>query len=70
MYQVASLPAPLPIRIPLGLRERGRWGNIATQNDRLVQSDLREDLFKKSFNLKILLADIRKGFSNISPKFP
>ena len=70
VYHVESLPAPFPILIPLGLRDRGRWGNIATQKDRFVQSDFREDRLRKSFSRKIRFAEIRKGFNRTSAKFP
>ena len=50
MYHVESLPTPLPIRIPLGLRDIGKWGNTEIQKARRVISERRDDLFKKSLS--------------------
>ena len=70
VYQDASLPAPFPIRIPLGLRERGKWGKTDSQNARFVLSDRRDERFKKRFSLKIFLAEIRNGRSVIRATCP
>lgn len=68
--QVESLPAPLPIRIPFALRERGKWGKIDIQKERRVMSDLREERFTESFKRKIRLAEMRKGLFKSSPMVP
>jgi len=70
VYQVASLPAPFPIRIPFAFLDKGKWGNIDTQNARLVISDFLEDFFIESFNLNIRFADIRNGRSSNKPIVP
>ena len=70
MYQVANLPAPLPIRIPFGLRDMGRCGKIETQKARRVTSERLADRFKKSFSRNILLADIRRGRVITKPILP
>lgn len=70
VYHVASLPAPLPIRIPFAFRESGKWGNMDIQKARLVMSDLREERLTDNFNLKIRFAEILKGLFSTSPMFP
>ena len=58
MYQVDNLPAPLPIRIPLGFFVRGKWGKRLIHNERLVISGFREDLLRKILNRKIRFAEV------------
>ena len=70
MDQFANLPAPLPIRIPFGFLESGKWGKTETQNARLVISDFRDDRFRNSFSRKIFLAEIRRGRSIAKPVVP
>jgi len=65
-----SLPDPFPIRIPLGFLVKGRCGNVLNHTNRLVKSGLRTAFFKNTFNLKICLADMRKGCKVFNPQSP
>jgi len=67
---VFNLPAPLPIRVPLGFLVKGMWGNILNHTRRFVNSDFFTAFFKKTFNRKIRLADIRKGLRTFKPQSP
>ena len=70
MYQLDNLPAPFPIRIPLGFFDMGRWGKVENQNALFVKSDFLADLLRKSLNLNIRLAEIRKGLSSTKAMSP
>ena len=70
VYQVDSFPTPLPIRIPFGLRDKGKCGKTKTQNDLFVMSAFREERFKKSFRRKTRLAVILNGLCRITPHLP
>jgi hypothetical protein len=65
--QVFSLPIPLPIREPIGFLVNGRCGKTLSQVLRLVSSERLDDLFTKSFILKMLLLLSRKGCSKHKP---
>ena len=68
--QVFNLPVPLPIRDPIGFLVKGRCGKILSQVLRLVSSERLEDLFIKSFILKILLLLNLKGCNRRKPTWP
>jgi len=54
----------------LAFLESGRCGKIEIQKALRVQSALRAERFKKSFNRKIFFAEIRKGLRRTNPKVP
>lgn len=70
VYQVASLPAPLPIRIPFALRERGKCGKTDIQKALLVMSDFLDDLLTDNLSLNIRFADILNGRFSSKPMVP
>ena len=70
VYQVESLPTPLPIRIPFGFLDMGRCGKIETQKALRVTSERRAERFKKSFIRNIRFADIRRGRVITKPTLP
>lgn len=70
VYHNSNFPFPLPILVPIGFFDKGKWGKMKSQYFRNVLSDFRELFFKKSFNLKIFLDVNWSGFSNSSPVVP
>ena len=68
--QHSSLPFPLPIRIPFGLRVSGKCGNAKNQINLRVWSDFFIERFKNNLNLNNWL-DVRwTGFKSIKPAPP
>ena len=65
-----SLPAPFPIRIPLGFLVSGIWGNMLNQTKRFVISGFFTAFLRKTLSLKIWREDIRKGCKVNSPQSP
>jgi hypothetical protein len=70
MDQELSLPAPLPIRIPLDFFVSGMCGKVLNQIRRFVMSGFFTALLRNTFNRKICLADIRSGCSANNPQSP
>lgn len=68
--QLFNLPAPFPIRCPLGFLVNGRWGKVLNQTNRPVISGFRTAFFKKTLNLKIWRDDIRRGCKVLRPQSP
>ena len=68
--QAFNLPAPFPIRIPLGFFVKGICGNILNHTIRLVTSGFLTAFFKNTLSRKIWREDIRKGCSVRSPQSP
>jgi len=68
--QALSLPAPFPIRIPLGFLVRGICGNILNHTSRLVISGFLIAFLRKTLSLKIWREDILKGCRVNKPQSP
>lgn len=65
-----SLPAPLPILIPLDFFVRGICGKVLNQILLFVRSGFRTALLRNTFNRKICLADILSGCNANKPQSP
>jgi len=68
--QLFNLPAPFPIRWPLGFLVKGRCGNVLNHTNRPVMSGFLTAFFKNTLNLKIWREDIRRGCKVLRPQSP
>lgn len=68
--QAFNLPAPFPIRIPLGFFVNGIWGNMLNHTKRFVISGFLTAFLIKTLSRKIWRDDIRKGCKVNNPQSP